>query len=583
MSFHTTGRIALAALTLLLAVNQSIVAQTVVINEIVEDEQDFESTDISPDTREFVEFYNATAAPIDISGWTLDLVDLGVAVSDPPSPPLTHDIMPAGSTIPAHGYFVIGAATVPNVNYSPFDGELWPNSTTNGSVWELRNPNLAGETLVDAVALDTFRSVELANATQAQLNQIAAGQTVGPDARGGWWGQVESENANAPNRSMSVGRYLDGRDTNINGRDFGYIPVTPGASNNLPQVASYTVPNADSMAVGTLDATANASFKLPYVIDPAQAGPAGLGGQDANPKAIVASPQGGKALVAWDETGGGNVVYSDKYVNKFAISAYIETRPIGAATATARIQAEHSIYGIGTSDPFFSSPDPTGLRGLASAANGSTGIGWVIERVERFGDADFDEDSDVDGNDFLIWQRGVIPTGTLTGTNATGDANADTNVDGADLNFWKVATGAAGGGEVATTKTILLLVDMNDGGDSVPGDNDWQVIKAYDLSKTTQAWHTLGVDYDPATGAVIATFDSEIINFNTQTGLVGNFYAGYREELPGAGGVFARPPTYDLVATGGAGAVPEPASALIVACGALALAGVRRERRANRR
>jgi hypothetical protein len=44
-------------------------------------------------------------------------------------------------------------------------------------------------------------------------------------------------------------------------------------------------------------------------------------------------------------------------------------------------------------------------------------------------DADFDDDGDVDGQDFLIFQRGVGPTGT----NMTGDANGDTIVNGADL------------------------------------------------------------------------------------------------------------------------------------------------------
>jgi len=49
------------------------------------------------------------------------------------------------------------------------------------------------------------------------------------------------------------------------------------------------------------------------------------------------------------------------------------------------------------------------------------------------GDADFDDDNDVDGNDFLIWQRGV-GVGT---TNATGDADGSGTVTGADLTIWR--------------------------------------------------------------------------------------------------------------------------------------------------
>ncbi len=49
--------------------------------------------------------------------------------------------------------------------------------------------------------------------------------------------------------------------------------------------------------------------------------------------------------------------------------------------------------------------------------------------------ADFDSDIDVDGDDFLVWQRG---SGTLgTGTPTTGDANADSNIDGGDLSVWQ--------------------------------------------------------------------------------------------------------------------------------------------------
>jgi hypothetical protein len=53
--------------------------------------------------------------------------------------------------------------------------------------------------------------------------------------------------------------------------------------------------------------------------------------------------------------------------------------------------------------------------------------------------ADFDGDSDVDGNDFLIWQRNVGRVGT--GTHALGDANNDTNVNAADLAIWKTGFG----------------------------------------------------------------------------------------------------------------------------------------------
>lgn len=52
------------------------------------------------------------------------------------------------------------------------------------------------------------------------------------------------------------------------------------------------------------------------------------------------------------------------------------------------------------------------------------------------GNADFDGDGDVDGRDFLIWQRtGLLDDGT--GSLADGDANGDGNVDSDDLIVWQ--------------------------------------------------------------------------------------------------------------------------------------------------
>lgn len=49
--------------------------------------------------------------------------------------------------------------------------------------------------------------------------------------------------------------------------------------------------------------------------------------------------------------------------------------------------------------------------------------------------ADFDEDGDVDGGDFLAWQRGF---GILSGaTLAQGDTDADGDVDNVDLGIWQ--------------------------------------------------------------------------------------------------------------------------------------------------
>ncbi len=58
--------------------------------------------------------------------------------------------------------------------------------------------------------------------------------------------------------------------------------------------------------------------------------------------------------------------------------------------------------------------------------------------------SDFDGDEDVDGNDFLIWQRGLG-----AGTHLTGDANDDGAVDGVDLDLWEADFGAGAAASAA--------------------------------------------------------------------------------------------------------------------------------------
>ena len=75
--------------------------------------------------------------------------------------------------------------------------------------------------------------------------------------------------------------------------------------------------------------------------------------------------------------------------------------------------------------------------------NGSSIIDiGAVEVPTLVPDADFDDDSDVDGFDFLAWQLGL---GTTSGaTNADGDANGDGDVDGDDLLGWEATFGTTG-------------------------------------------------------------------------------------------------------------------------------------------
>lgn len=444
----------------------------VVINEVVNDERTAGSTAIDPDTREFVELYNAGSSAVDIGEWQLVTVPLAGG------PPIT-DTLPPGTMLGAGEYFVFGAAGVPNVDYTPpgTEGiEIFADSEAD--VLELRNSVAQGSTLIDALGYEIYRS-GLGNATSEQIAQIS----------GGYYGQVLSTNVGAPNSRASLARYVDGRDSNNNGYDFGILPLTPGTTNNLPQNASHTIPDVDALSAGSeLGANYYASFVLPTVINPTNV-------DGNNPRSIPASPQGGNAIVAWDSTGGGNAVYSKELVHSFDLYAYIDTTPLGVGVETSDEEWETSIYGIGSTDSFFASPDPTGGIFVPDSvlANGSTGIGWMIQQYEDF---------------------------TATGT--------------------------------APDFTKLVLVDFGDGGNSYPGatpaESEWKVIQEIDLSTMAPDWYRLGIDYDPATGEVTATFDDQTFTFTTSTDLLGNFFVGYREGITDDQTRLGKlnPPIYDL-------------------------------------
>ncbi len=469
MRLNRAIQLGVSGLAVVLVCGSTVLGQ-IVINEVVYDEAQADSSDVVPDTREFVELYNSGAAAVDIGGWMLSTVTLLDGATS------FTDTIPAGTMLAPGDYWVMGATGVPNVDQDLGSGfEIFPDVNI---LLELKN---SGGTLVDAISYEVNKNPQLGNATPAQIAQVG----------NGWWGNTQSYNSTYTR--ISLGRYVDGRDTNNNGRDFGTIPLTPGTSNTLPLNSTYAIPDVDALSVGSPMPSATGSFYRALVIDPTDAYAAGVDPDpltdrdnpalNMNPNAIPASPQGGKALIAWDPSGGGNLAISTERVDQFDLYAYLDTTPYGAAGA------ESSAYGIGTAGPLFNTPNPSGGAGFGTLGGAAdmTGLAWVFQK--------------------------------------------ETNTSEPD-------------------HVKLVLVDANDGGDSRTTAADWTVITTIDLEGDPSAWHRLGIDVDAA-GNVIARYDDQVFNFTTSTNLMGTFYVGYRESLVGTPITDypekVRPPTFDMV------------------------------------
>lgn len=81
----------------------------------------------------------------------------------------------------------------------------------------------------------------------------------------------------------------------------------------------------------------------------------------------------------------------------------------------------------------------------------------IVLRVAPEIDADFDGDGDVDGTDFLAWQRGVGLLGDAA-TNQAGNADGDDDVDGDDLAAWEIQFAAAAPNSLAIPEPAGCLL-----------------------------------------------------------------------------------------------------------------------------
>lgn len=464
----------------------------IIINEFAYD-------DASTDSEEYVELFNSGPGAVDISGWTLTGRDV-TTVNPTTTVPLLTPAIPVG------GYYVFGNAGVLNANQT-----IAVNFLENDiESIEIRD---AGGALIDAAMYETNKGIAGNLSTEPGL--VAQ---VGPGIFGNTGTTPDLPGLNT---TTSLGRFVDGRDTDNNGRDFGMRPSTPGTSNNAGFMTFYTPPDPTGSTLGSSVPGLTGSFVDARFIDPTVV-------DGNNPNAIPLAPSSGnRAMIAWDSTGGGNGVTSNQVFNTtqmgFNLMAYLDTsdQPQNYnASGVNFTGSEVTIYGVGGGDDLTNLTDLGGNIGIGAAtlpaadnANGFTGVAWVYERTAISG-----------------------------GTGAT---------------------------------QVLYLVDANDGGDSDLGGNtplDWIILQTFDISGMASDWYDLSIKVD-ALGNGAATFNGSTYLFTTSTALhSGAFNVGYRENLQlgsdGTPDAIMRPPTFTLV--------PEPATLTLVALGLIALATRRR-------
>lgn len=477
----TNSRICLAAVASAACLSPLAATGQVVINEFMFD-------DGSTDDREFVELYNAGTDPVDIGNWVLGGYDTTTT-----NPSTT---IPAGSTIQPGGFFVVGNTGVLNLSHTVSANFL----ENDNEVIVLRDSSAA---LVDAVAYETNKGVAfVTTGTTAPADKADIALQVGP---GVFSNSQGSDIAGTPlNATTSLGRFVDGRDTNNNGRDFGLRPSTPGTTNApLGTLVGFSPADPDPLTLGTAMASMVGSFQPPRVIDP--------GIFDTNNPNVIPPPYGpgSKAYVMWDPSGGGNGATTggtfSGTASGFAIRAFLDTTDLPVQFNATNVQfrgSEITIYGIGGGDALTNLTDLDGSVGLSAVAlpaaesgNGFAGLAWVYERV------------------------GAHPTTSLISEK-------------------------------------LYLVDANDGGDSNVGGNtplDWTILATYDLSAATSGWHDLFISID-ATGNGVAGFDGQLTTFASPGLNSSAFNIGYRENLQiGSDGTpdgLLRPATFTFLPIG---------------------------------
>jgi hypothetical protein len=351
----------------------------VVINEFVYD-------DGGTDDWEFVELYNRSGAPIDISGWHIvnnDSASPGYGGSGGGAVP-THVVLP-GTILAPGGFYLIGNALVVPAAVPGVSQVMPANGLENGSYDTIElwtgDPAQPTSTQIDTVIY------EIGGGTMPLPPWTLEGKGIYGDLACG----------NGPANWSSAQRTFDGWDDDRNETDFRMGFPTPGAPNlptgSLPYFDSFDTGVAGAGIPGWSPGFVTAKYVDPTVVDP----------QNRTQK--PASPAGGLAMSIWDSTGGGNSVYlevaptSDIVVETFAYFEPIMTpvnpvpyTPTPAALLDHYNTADGEWWAVGvrgTVAPNGNPPDVGGYfaaiqLGVGTRYHHLTGICWAHFRTPTF-------------------------------------------------------------------------------------------------------------------------------------------------------------------------------------------------------
>jgi hypothetical protein len=325
----------------------------VVINEFAYD-------DTGTDSLEFVELYNISPIPVDISNWTVEGIDLA------PTPD-SIAVIPPGTILAPFGYYTLGMAAV-----VPKDQDITANPDFQNDMEAIALKN-ASSIIIDSVVYERNKANIIIPAGYGE----PPFDGISPTSGGGIWSNgflIESGSVDlagfdfdgSPNASYSWARHSDGQDTGNNELDFGTQIATPDAANNgygTINVAVLPYVNNFDVAENTLLTDFPGNYVTAEAQDPTIADVIGAGAK--NPSAMVASPQGGNCMIFWDSSGGGDVGIFNltQPLQNFEIECYIY---LPAALTGADLEEGTLIVVRGHADQLYNT----------GAANGDVGIRW---------------------------------------------------------------------------------------------------------------------------------------------------------------------------------------------------------------